>query len=146
MSYSAPKGLDWSENIGNNFSGAGSYFRGIYRGAVHVGERSGAFGDAAKNNAINSEAALALAIREVGTNPKVAARAWCETKNWAKNNKAYLTGRFSAGDVTSYATGLGLYGGIALTSFAAMGDALHAIQGGLQNPEQIFKAAIGGGP
>jgi RHS repeat-associated protein len=144
LSFSDPMGLDWMDSAGDYVSGAGSYFRGVYRGAAHMAERSGMLGDDAQKNAINSEAVLALVIREIGTNPEVADRALCEAKNWANNHKAYLAGRFSAGAATSLVTRIGLYGGIALTSFAAMGDALHAIDNGLANPEQVVRAAIGG--
>ena len=109
-----------------------------------MAERSGALGAEAQQSAINAEAVLAGAIYKIGTDQKVAARVYCEAKNWAGNNKAYLAGRFSAGAAISAVSGIGFYGGVALTTFAAMGDALNSIENGMTNPEQIICGALGG--
>jgi RHS repeat-associated protein len=137
-----PMGLFLSDVLG----GAGSYFRGIYRAGGHLYRRTGFDGECEKQRAIEDEALLAAALRSL-SDRRVAERAYNQAKEWAGNNKAYLTGRFGTGVGIGYGLSqvgpFGLAGGISLGVVAAMGDALHGVSNGADNPEQVLRNIFG---
>lgn len=124
------------------FSGFGSYYSGLGNAGSHMWRRAGGGGDCEKKRAIEEEAILGAGLLS-SSNPAISAAAYSSAKNWAQNNKSYIAGRFTAGGVTGTITGLGLYGGIALGTTAAMGDALNSVRNGADNSEQILRAILG---
>ena len=140
--FTDPQGLFLTDALG----GAGSYFRGIYRAGGHLYRRSGFDGGCEQQRAIEDEALLAAALYSP-SDRRVAEPAFSRAKEWASNNKAYMAGRFGTGAVVGFGLGrvgpFGLAGGLSMGAMAAMGDALHGVANGADNPEQILRNIFG---
>lgn len=131
----------------SNFAGGfGSYYRGMYRAGDHLYRRSGFEGDCEQQRAIEDEALLGGALYSL-SDPRVARPAVQNAATWASNNKARVTGRFGAGLLTGAAMSrvgpFGFAGGMSMGAAAAMGDALHGVQNGADNPEQVLRNIFG---
>jgi hypothetical protein len=140
--FTDPQGLFLTDALG----GAGSYFRGIYRAGGHLYRSSGFNGECEQQRAIEDEALLAAALYSL-SDRRVAEPAFNRAKEWASNNKAYMAGRFGTGAVVGFGLGrvgpFGLAGGLSMGAMAAMGDALHGVANGADNPEQVLRNIFG---
>ena len=122
-----------------------SYYLGLGHAVKHIYRRSGLAGLCAKKREIIDEALLGLGLNALAQ-PVVANYVVDRAESWALDHKAYIAGRFSAGTITSGATGVGIYGGLSLASLAAMGDALDAIDNGVDHVDAIVSGITGSSP
>jgi hypothetical protein len=133
----------------NYWVGYRSYYRGLGRGLKHVYWRTGLAGSCLQMREVRDEAIAAFALHEIATNPQVRAQVESLAEDWAKNNKAYLAGRLSAGVVTSTlagAAGAGYAAGPSAVALAGMGDALEEIDQGSDEISDIARGFIMGEP
>jgi hypothetical protein len=143
ISYADPFGL-WvppalPQGLVDYFSGYGSYYTGVGHAAEHLFWRSGLAGQHYQQLEICEEAILGAAVAYVSTHPKVAKEVW----RLALQHKAYLSGRLSAGVVTSTVTGVGPYAGASIGTLAALGTGLDDVDNGVTQASGIVGGMIG---
>lgn len=142
LMYTDPLGLF----VGDMARGSGSYFRGMYRAGGHLYRRSGFDGSCEQQRATEDEAILAGALVSL-SDRRVAEPAFKKALAWANNNKAYTAGRFGTGALIGYGLSkvgpIGPTAGVSLGVMAAMGDALHGVSNGADNPEQVLRNIFG---
>ena len=142
LSYTDPHGLFLTDVRG----GSGSYFGRMYRAGGHLYRRSRFDSECEQQRAIEDEALLAGALYSL-SDPKVAGPAFSHAKEWASNNKAYLAGRFGTGALVGFGLSrvgpFGFAGGVSMGAMTAMGDALHGVSNGADNPDQVLRNIFG---
>jgi hypothetical protein len=73
----------------------------------HLYRRLGLSGDCFQRSEVQDEAILGLGLDAL-RDPLIRNEALQVAQSWALSNSGYLAGRFSAGAVTSYASGTGI--------------------------------------
>ena len=130
--------------------GFGSYYGGLFNGGKYLWRRSGFSGDCEKQRAVEEAAILSAALLAYSTRPDVFAQVNAKAAEWASNNRSYLSGRLTAGGITSFGVSyrlpdwrgkLGIAGSLFIV--AGLGDALNAARNGADNPEDFMKAILG---
>jgi hypothetical protein len=100
------------------------------------------FGDCEQERANQENVVLGAGLRAL-SNPDVAAEVYDQAKTYVSNNKSYVGGRFLSGGLTTAGLRGNLYMGATLTTFAGMGDALYAIENGVDTNSDIVTAMLG---
>ncbi len=131
------------------FVGAWSYVRGNYRAGRFVARLSGILGECEQERATDERVISRRLMDELAQNPELRAELYKQVKAYAKNHKAQIAGRISAGSLTTavatrFAGRPGTVVGFGLAANAVVGDLRFAVESGTYDAPALAAAIAAG--